>query len=647
MDSRRGAFAGALGRVSIGARVALFATALTLGSLCVLGYAQLSSLSAELTRAAQEQGVTDTTQVARAFAGLSPSVVSVVPSNSRGLDGVVMFDGNGRVLAGSGGTQATLRGLAADARSVVRSRRMSLQFRVPESGSRSRRVGGLAPWSSSRTLQITILPREGGAIAVSRHVGWATERLRSSAFSSTLNLGGGAAFLCFALMLMLGRLVTRPLGRLAAEVRHLGEGNLGATLSVQHSPELRQLAADTSQMRDDLLRAVRDSTTDPLTGVANHRGFHERLDAAVETVQREGTSVAVIAIDLDNLKMLNDRFGHQAGDRIIQAVAATIAGACRPDDLCGRVGGDEFAVICPGADRTTGETVAERIATAVRTIPIAELAGPAARRSGLTASVSTGVCDLPGTARTKDELVVTADAALYAAKGRQPARHRGEPTSATDEPRPPAEALAQSVRGIAVAIDARDGATSSHSEAVARYAVAIGERMGLHSLELASLQRAAVVHDAGKIGVPDAVLLKPGPLTPAEREIMEQHSALSYRIALAAGLPEREALWVLHHHEHLDGSGYPHRLRGEEIPLASRILLVADAFDAMTVARPYRPARSANAALAELRRCAGTQFDASAIEALAHALTKAAELAPTLAEQVPDVPGWRLSEQVS
>jgi HD-GYP domain-containing protein (c-di-GMP phosphodiesterase class II) len=128
---------------------------------------------------------------------------------------------------------------------------------------------------------------------------------------------------------------------------------------------------------------------------------------------------------------------------------------------------------------------------------------------------------------------------------------------------------------------------------------------------------------------------------------MERHSALGYRIALAAGLPEREALWVLHHHEHLDGSGYPHALRGEEIPLASRILLVADAFDAMTVARPYRPARPANAALAELRRCAGTQFDAGAIEALAHALAQAAELAPVPPEPVPDVPGWRLSEKVS
>ena len=172
------------------------------------------------------------------------------------------------------------------------------------------------------------------------------------------------------------------------------------------------------------------------------------------------------------------------------------------------------------------------------------------------------------------------------------------------------------MRGIAVAIDARDGATSSHSDEVAACAGAIGERLGLAGSELAGLQRAAQLHDAGKIGTPDAVLLKPGPLTPEERTVMQRHSSLGYRIMLAAGLPEREALWVLHHHEHIDGSGYPHGLRGDEIPLASRILLVADAFQAMTAARPYRAARSPEAALDEFRRCAGTQFDRAVVDAL-------------------------------
>jgi diguanylate cyclase (GGDEF)-like protein len=399
-------------------------------------------------------------------------------------------------------------------------------------------------------------------------------------------------------------------------------------------------------MRDDLLRAVRDSSTDPLTGVANHRGFHERLTADATAAQRDGTSLALIAIDLDNLKTLNDRFGHQAGDRIIRAVATAIASTCRPEDLCGRVGGDEFAVICAGVDRAAGEAIAKRIADAVRKISIAELAGPAARSTGLVASVSTGVSDLPGSAHSQDELIVHADAALYAAKGLRPVSSRV--VAPLDAPEAPASAprLEQTVRGISVAVGVREGAASNHGDDVARYAAAIGEGLGLSGSELASVQRAGLLHDAGNIGVPDAVLLKPGPLTPPERELIELHSTLGYRIMLAAGLPEREALWVLHHHEHLDGSGYPHGLRGDEIPLPSRILLVADAFEGMTSPRPYHPARSRDAALAELRRCAGTQFDSRAVEALEQALDQGALTGPAPAIAGTRAPGWHLTPGV-
>jgi diguanylate cyclase (GGDEF)-like protein len=640
---------GALGGVSIRARVAIFATLLALGCLGLLGYVQMSSLSSALTRATQEQSVLGTRQLASSIAGLSPSIVSIIPADTRGLDGLIVFDANGRVLGESGGTRATLRGLKAQARTVARTGRGVFQFRVAQGGTRSRRVDRLAPWSSNQTVLVAMVPREGGVLATSYHVGWATDRLRSTALSSALNLGGAAAFLCFSLLLMLGRLVTRPLGLLAAEVRHLGEGNLDARLSPQRSPELRQLAADTSQMRDDLLQAVRDSSTDPLTGVANHRGFHEHLTAAATAAMRDGTPLALIAIDLDNLKTLNDRFGHQAGDRIIQAVATAIAGTCRPGDLCGRVGGDEFAVVCAGADRAAGEAIAKRIAAEVHKISVAELAGPAARSSGLVASVSTGVSDLPGSARSQDELIVYADAALYAAKGLRPVS--APLVAPPDAPEAPASAprLEQTVRGISVALGVREGAKSNHCDEVACYAAAIGEELGLSGSELASVRRAALLHDAGNIGVPDAVLLKPGPLTPAEREVMEAHSALGYRIMLAAGLPEREAQWVLHHHEHLDGSGYPHGLRGDEIPLASRILLVADAFEGMTTPRPYHPARSRDAALAELRRCAGTQFDARAVEALARALAQTALTAPATglpATAEGRAPAWHLTQGV-
>jgi diguanylate cyclase (GGDEF)-like protein len=638
-----------LARVSISARVAIFATLLAAGSLCVLGYVQLSLLSTALTRATQEQSVRGANQLAGSIAGLSPKIVEVIPADRDGLDGVVIFDASGKVVGAGGGAEATLRGMSAEARKVAQSGRLLMEFRLPLGGTRSKPTGRLLPWSSDSTLLVAMVPRDGGTLATIYHVGWATDRLHSTMVSTALNLGGGAAFLCFALLLMLGRLVTRPLRLLAAEVSHMGEGNLDATLSPQRSPELRQLAADTSQMRDDLLSAVRDSNTDPLTGVANHRGFHERLTSVATAAQLDGSPVALIAIDLDNLKLLNDQFGHQAGDRIIQAVAGAIAATCRPQDLCGRVGGDEFSVICAGVDRAGGEAIAQRIAAAVRTISLVDLAGPAAATSGLVISVSTGVSDMPGSSSSQDEIVVHADAALYAAKAmRSVGRHVAAPAAATpDAPAPaPAPRLEQTVRGIAVAIDARDGATSSHSADVAACAGAIGERLGMAGSDLAGLQRAAQLHDAGKIGIPDAVLLKPGPLTADERVVMQRHSALGYRIMLAAGLPEREALWVLHHHEHIDGSGYPHGLRGDEIPLASRILLVADAFQALTEARPYRAARPPQAALAELRRCAGTQFDRAAVEALTAVVEdKAASAPPPEAPAaVVEGPHWRLSE---
>ena len=371
-----------LARVSISARVAIFATLLAAGSLCVLGYVQLSLLSTALTRATQEQSVRGANQLAGSIAGLSPKIVEVIPADRDGLDGVIIFDANGKVLGAGGGAQATLRGMSAEARTVARTGRLLMEFRLPQGGTRSKPAGRLLPWSSDTTLLVAMVPRDGGTLATVYHVGWATERLHSTMVSTALNLGGGAAFLCFALLLMLGRLVTRPLRLLAAEVSHMGEGNLDATLSPQRSPELRQLAADTSQMRDDLLSAVRDSNTDPLTGVANHRGFHERLTAVATAAQLDGSPVALIAIDLDNLKLLNDQFGHQAGDRIIQAVAGAIAGTCRPQDLCGRVGGDEFSVICAGVDLAGGEAIAQRIAAAVRTISLADLAGPAAADLG-------------------------------------------------------------------------------------------------------------------------------------------------------------------------------------------------------------------------------------------------------------------------
>ena len=183
------------------------------------------------------------------------------------------------------------------------------------------------------------------------------------------------------------------------------------------------------------------------------------------------------------------------------------------------------------------------------------------------------------------------------------------------------------IRALALALDARDPYTAGHSERVSALSVAVGRQMQLADDQLETLRLGALLHDIGKIGISDAVLRKPGPLTPEEFALIEQHPGVGARILrsvhfLAPHLPIVEL-----HHERPDGQGYPHRLRGDEIPLLARIVHVADAFDAMTSARAYRPARGAAEALRELWRCAGSQFDAEVVQALA-ATMPAIEIAP-------------------
>ena len=197
---------------------------------------------------------------------------------------------------------------------------------------------------------------------------------------------------------------------------------------------------------------------------------------------------------------------------------------------------------------------------------------------------------------------------------------------------------------LARAVDAKDSYTRSHCETVVELCVTIAERLGLEPDALEQLRLAGLLHDVGKIGVPDTILQKPSALTDSEYETMKTHSRLGHSIVSGAGLLE-EARWILHHHERPDGRGYPYGLHGEEIPLESRIILVADAFEAMTSDRPYRRSVPASAALDELHRHAGTQFDPECVAALEGALTsrRAPVPVPARLEQVrerrPDVAG--------
>jgi putative nucleotidyltransferase with HDIG domain len=168
---------------------------------------------------------------------------------------------------------------------------------------------------------------------------------------------------------------------------------------------------------------------------------------------------------------------------------------------------------------------------------------------------------------------------------------------------------------FARAVDAKDAYTSSHSSTVSTFCVLVAERLGLPPRHVAKIRIAGMLHDVGKIGTPDRILNKPGPLTPDEFEVIKEHPAKGAEIMRAATLDE-EAVWILHHHERIDGGGYPAGLQGEEIPIESRIILVADALEALTSDRPYRKGRGTKAALEEIEANAGTQFDATLVEAL-------------------------------
>lgn len=365
-------------------------------------------------------------------------------------------------------------------------------------------------------------------------------------------------------------------------------------------------------LRQSARRLADRAASDPLTGLMNHAVFHERLRTAVAAAHRDRTPLGLILIDLDHFKSINDTLGHPVGDQVLLDVARRLREHSGPRDVVARVGGEEFAWLRPGADAEDAFAAAESLREEVAASAI----GPVR-----TLTISSGVCDLSrgGTAR---ELYELADGALYWAKahGRnitfQYSPDVVEELS-VEERAARLERLAavNAVRALAKAVDAKDPFTHRHSERVGQVAQDLARELGWSEPAAADLFEAALMHDVGKIGIPDAILSKPGRLDDREMALMRTHAALSAQI-VSGVLDDDQVGWIRGHHEFMDGSGYPDGLAGETIPEGARILALADAWDAMTGARPYSTPRSAEAALEECRRCAGTQFWSDAVDAL-------------------------------
>ena len=318
--------------------------------------------------------------------------------------------------------------------------------------------------------------------------------------------------------------------------------------------------------------------------------------------------LSVVMLDADRLKEVNQRGGHQAGDEYLQSIADALVTTAGATGSVYRVGGDEFAVILPGRSDWDAFHFAQRLHVALSD------SGPA--------TVTVGVAQaLP--ADSAEALIKRADTALMDGKRSGQATVRYTPALAdvgadVGGIGPSAHSLALGA-ALARAVDAKDSYTRSHCETVAALCQAIATELDHDSKTVTAVRLAGLVHDVGKIGVPDAILQKPAKLTPEEFEVIKGHSALGHKILIGTDLDE-QAPWVLHQHERMDGRGYPGGLAGDDIPLEARILHVADAFEAMTSDRPYRRGMTVEDATSELLRRAGTQFDPACVSALLRSL---------------------------
>jgi diguanylate cyclase (GGDEF)-like protein len=357
-----------------------------------------------------------------------------------------------------------------------------------------------------------------------------------------------------------------------------------------------------------VLSAMRLALTDPLTGLGNHRHFHERLQRALAQAEDERTPVSLLFLDIDDFKRINDQFGHPAGDRVLSLVASRL----RQGGEAFRLGGDEFAVLLPDADERTSLGVGEAIVARIGQTDLGVVG---------SITVSAGVATYPHPGRERDSLIRLADGALYWAKehGKNQVRVARADVAELSEFRRVASGVDRVARfraaaSLARAVDSRDAYTGSHSERVASMAAQIAERLELSAEEVELVRLAGSLHDLGKLAIPEEILRKPAALTEAERLVLQRHPQIGHRMLESLGV-DPIADWVLHHHERWDGGGYPAGLAGEDIPLGARIIFVADAFDAMTSNRLYRAALSREEAVQEVERCSGSQFDPDVVDA--------------------------------
>lgn len=369
---------------------------------------------------------------------------------------------------------------------------------------------------------------------------------------------------------------------------------------------------------------IESARTDLLTGLLNGRGAMEALTAELDRARMNAHRVALLTLEVGGMREVRAKSGGAKADRALKDLGAMLDDSTRRIDRVARIGSTEFTVILPETDEGTAFLLAEQILTRFRR---------AYRERNLGLVTSIGIASFPKHAAGAEELSQAASSACQAAKMLGADRAvvfsaeletvvGGDPRTQLGERR----AHLSTVLSLAEVLDLRDPRTIPHSLAVSRYAEMIAEELGLPESRVQRLRLAGMLHDIGKVGIADAILSKPGPLSPAEWDEVRRHPEMAARILASRELTDiRE--WILKRHEQPDGHGYPSGLRGDEIPLESRILAVAESYDAMTSDRAYRKRRTAEQAISELGRYAGSQFDGRVVDAFVRAMARAAEAA--------------------
>ncbi len=384
------------------------------------------------------------------------------------------------------------------------------------------------------------------------------------------------------------------------------EGEKGAANHmVGVTQDLTERKQQEAQQEEALREAQEQADRDPLTSLFNHRAFYRRLAEEAERNQREGGNLAVVMLDLDNFKYFNDSYGHILGDQVLRQVAARLQAICRPYDTLARFGGDEFALLLPGVGQVARGEVEARLRVELMGLTFC----PDGYEAVIPITVSIGSALLSSLSLDHHEVLQQADERLRRAKT------GGNVDMEADEVRASARSTVAGfsmLDALVTAVDNKDRYTCRHSEDVMDYSLMIARELGLNAAVQQTVSVAALLHDVGKIGVPDAILRKPGKLTEQEFGAIRQHPTMGAAMVASVDGLEDTLDAVRHHHERWDGKGYPSGLCGEETPL----MAVADAFSAMTTDRPYRKGMNWEKALSILEAGAGTQWDPQCVAAL-------------------------------